>query len=77
MSRRSRLPTAVDVTMAMCSRSVSGHHHEGVTPAVSDCEHAYVERAIERLLRLANYVELLAKALSVRPGDSAAVTRRW
>jgi hypothetical protein len=55
MSRPSRLPSAVDVAKA--KRSVSGHH-EGGKPEASDCEHASAERAIGRLLRLANFVEL-------------------
>jgi len=71
MSRPSRLPSAVDVTKA--KRSVSGHY-EGVTPAVSDYEHACAERAIERLLRLANFVELLSKALPARVEVSGS---RW
>ena len=63
MSRPSRLPSAADVTKG--KRSVSGHH-EGGTPGVSDYEHACAERAFGRLLRLANFVELLSKALPVR-----------
>jgi hypothetical protein len=70
-SRPSRLPSAVDVTKA--KRSVSGHH-EGGTPGVSDCERACVERAIGRSLRLANFVELLSKALPVRVEVSGS---RW
>jgi hypothetical protein len=33
---------------------------------VSDCERACTEKAIGRLLRFANFVELLSKALPVR-----------
>jgi hypothetical protein len=44
-------------------RSVPGHHEEE-TPGVSDCEHAYVARAIGRLLRIVNYIEPLAMTLS-------------
>lgn len=63
MSRPSHLLSAVDVTKA--KRSVFGHH-EGATPEVSDCEHACAERAIERWLRLANFVERLSKALPAK-----------
>ena len=71
MSRPSRLPSAVDVAKAKRSVSV---HYEGGIPAVSDYEHACAEKAIERLLRLANFVELLSKALPVRVEVSGS---RW
>lgn len=61
-SNPSRLPSAADVVMAMWL--VSGHHEEE-TPGVSDCEHAYAGRAIERLLRQANHVAL-PKELSAK-----------
>ena len=61
-SSPSRLPSAVDVTMAMLLVS---DHHEGGTPGVSDCEHAYAGRATERLLRQANHVAL-PKELSAK-----------
>lgn len=67
----SRLPSAVDVTKAM--RSVSDHREE-VTPEVSDCEHAYAARAIERSQRRpANYAEPLPMALpAMEASDSWA-----
>jgi hypothetical protein len=71
LSCPSRLPSAADVTKA--KRSLSGQH-EGWTPGLSDCEHACAERAIERWLRLANFVELLSKALPVRVEVSGS---RW
>lgn len=71
MSRPSRLQSAVDVTKA--KRLVSGHH-EGATPEVSGCERACAERGIERLPRLANFVERLSKALPARVEVSGS---RW